>query len=67
MTDDSNILAFPPQRPLDADYVCYIRRRLLAGLISDDAAVQALRARDPSVTAQRLAELLKGAQHGSEG
>lgn len=52
------MIDFPPQRPLDADFVHYIQRKLIAGLVSEEAAVAALRARDPEVTAERVQALL---------
>ena len=56
---DANIIAFQPDTPpLTADYVHYIQRRLLAGLLTPAVAVEALRAREPDVTAERIKALL---------
>lgn len=58
-SDEGRVIAFRPEAPpLTADYVHYIQRRLEANLLSDQAAVDALRARDPQVTAERIQALL---------
>lgn len=55
---------FPLERTLDRAYVVYIQRRLLAGLISDQTAVDALRARCPNLTAERVRALLAQQEDG---
>lgn len=59
MTDDRDIAYPAAAEGLTREYVVWVRSRLRTGWLSDEAAVAALRSRDPNVTADAVRKLLE--------